>query len=110
MQVESESAWRRIAISAKIENEMADRIRGVAAVTQQIFERLVARDGLVLAKRFQQVIERLFRNIKFADGLFERDKHGMPRIARIAGIEFGLPLVEHCSDACGIADFIAQIV
>src|SRR6185369_11189968 len=99
-----------IAISAEIKNEMTHRIRGVAAVAQQVFKSLKASDRLVLAKRFQQIVEWLLRNIKLVYGLFKRDKNSVPRIAGIAGVEFGLPLVEHLERGVRVADFITQIV
>src|SRR5205085_6319137 len=100
----------RITISAEIEHEMADRIGGVAAVSEQVVEGFVARDGLVLAEGGEQIGELMPRNVEFADGAGEGNKNGMARVAVVAGVEFGFPLIEQLQGGCGTSSFIAEIV
>ena len=100
----------RIAISAEIENEMAHWIRRIAAVAEQIFEGFVARDRLVLAEGFQQVVERLLGISNFRTVSSSATKTGCRGVAGVAGIEFRLPLVEHFERRIGIAHLVAQIV
>ena len=57
-----------VAVAAEVENEMADRIRGVAAVGEYVVESFEAGNCLVLAKGDQQVGEFVLRNVEFADG------------------------------------------
>ena len=67
-----------IAISAEVQHQVADRIRRIAAVAQQIVEGFVAGDRLILPERGQQIREFMLRNFELAHGLGERDKYGMP--------------------------------
>jgi hypothetical protein len=39
-----------VAVSAQVKHQMADRIGGISAVSEQIIKAFVARDSLVLAK------------------------------------------------------------
>ena len=71
-----------IAISAKVEHEMADGIGGVAAVGQQIVESFEASDGLILAEGAEQVGKFVFGNIELANGFGESDEDGMPAECR----------------------------
>ena len=57
-----------VAVSAEIEDQVADGIRGVMAVAEEIVESLVASDGLILAEGGQEIGESLFGNVEFADG------------------------------------------
>ena len=53
----------------------------------------VAGDSLVLAKRRQQIRERLFRNAAGANGFRQSDKHRMPRSTFVARVQFTAPKV-----------------
>ena len=57
-------------------------------------EGLEARDGLVLAEGAKQVRELMLGNVELLDGFGKRDEYWMARSAVVAGVEFGLPLVE----------------
>ena len=50
------------------------------------------------------------RNVKFTDGSGKSNEHGMARSSRVAGVEFGFPLIEQFERCRGIAGFIAEIV
>ena len=99
-----------VAVSAEVEHEMADGIRGVAAIGQDVVESFEAGDGLILAEGDEQVGEFVLGNVEKADGFRERDEDGMLRDAFVAGVEFALPLVEQFERGGGVADFVAQIV
>ncbi len=70
-----------IAVSADIKHKVAHRIRRIPAIAQQIVERFVAADTLILPESGQQIREFMFRNFKLAHGFGERDKYGMPGAA-----------------------------
>ncbi len=53
----------RIAIAAEIQQQMTDGIRGVDAIVQNRGPIGVALDGLVLAKRFEEIGERLAKDV-----------------------------------------------
>ncbi len=90
---------------------MADRIRGVAAVGQDVVEGFEAGDGLILAEGAISRSENSCLGISnCADGFGERNEDGMPRSAVVTGVEFALPLVEQCERSGGVADFVAEIV
>ena len=99
-----------IAISAEIEHEMADGIRGVVAIGQDVVEGFEARDGLILAEGDEQVGEFVLGNVELAHGFSQRHEYWMFRSAFVAGIEFVLPLIEEFERGRGVADFVAQIV
>src|SRR5208337_5076595 len=82
----------RVAIAEQIEHQPSDRIRGVARVTEQIVERVEAFEVHVGAKRRQQILERLARNLEAAHRVGERDKYGMSRGAGVSQIELALPI------------------
>ena len=83
-----------ILITAKVEHKMADRVRGVTAVGQDVVESFEPGDTLILAEGDEEVGEFMLRDRKLFDGLSQGDESGMSRIAVVAGIEFGLPLIE----------------
>jgi len=100
----------RITISAEIKDEMTDRIGGVAAVSEQVVEGFVPCDRLVLAEGGEQIGELMPGNVEFADGAGEGNENGMARIAVVAGVEFGFPLIEQLQGGCGASSFVAKIV
>ena len=97
-----------IAISAEVEDEMADGIRGILAIGQQVVESFEARDGLILAEGDEQVREFVFGNVELADGFGEGDEYGMSRNAFVAGVEFELPLIQKFEGSGGVADLVAR--
>ena len=99
-----------IAVSAEIQHQVAHRIRRIAAVAQQIVERFVAGDALILPERGQQVRKFMLRNFKLAHGLGERDKYGMPGMPVIARISSASHWSSNCKDAAAVAHLVAQIV
>ena len=66
--------------------------------------------GLILAKRDQQVPERLCRNIKGANRWRERDENRMRRPPLVAEVQFPLPPVEQFERARCASDLVSQIV
>src|ERR1035437_8432868 len=56
------------------------RNRGIPAIAQQIVERFVAADTLILPESGQQIREFMFRNFKLAHGFGERDKYRVPGV------------------------------
>ena len=90
-----------IVIAAKVEHEMADGIRGVAAVGEDVVEGFETGDGLVLAEGDEEIGKFVLRDVELFDGLGQGDENGMARVAVVAGIEFGLPLIEQASEAAG---------
>src|SRR5258708_25997573 len=89
---------------------MADRIRRVVAIAEQIVESFVAVHGLVLAKRGQQVGEGLFWDVELAYGRGQGDEYGVARTSLIAGVEFRLPFVEQEERCPAIAGFVSEVV
>ena len=111
MQVASESCWRCfVAISANVEDQAADGIRGVDAVIEHGFPGGIALDDLVLAEGFEQIGEGLLRNIFGKNCFAESDEDGMRGAAVVAGVEFALPPVEQLEGAGGFGNFVAEIV
>src|SRR6266496_1367265 len=55
-----------VSISAQIQHKVTNWIRRIAAVSQQVLERLISRRGLVLAKGGQQIGKFVLRNIELA--------------------------------------------
>src|SRR5205814_3022068 len=100
----------RITVSTKIKDQMADRIRRVAAIAEQIVKRFISGDGLVLTKRLEQICKWLLGNIKCADGFGQSYKYRMPGTTGITCIEFCLPLIQQQKRSARIADFVAQVV
>src|SRR5215472_4218840 len=89
---------------------MADRIRRIVAITENVVYRLEACNGLVLTEGDEQVGERFFRNVAGANRLSERYKYGMARLAAIAGVEFFAPEIEQRERLFTIADLVSQII
>src|SRR6185312_10346604 len=99
-----------VAGAAKVEHQVANRIRRIAAVIEHILESWKACYGLVLPEGLQQIGKRLLRNGKLAHGFRQRNEYGMARMARITSVKFDLPLVEQFERSGGIAHFVAKIV
>ena len=97
-----------IAISAEVEHEMADGIRGVVAIAEHVVECLETCDGLILAERDEQIGKFVLGDFELAHCFGQRDEDGMFRCAVVAGVEFALPLVEQFERGGGVADFVAQ--
>ena len=74
----------RIAISAQVQHQMANRISRVMAVSENIIERLESRDRLILTEGGQQVRELVLGNIELPHGFRQGDEHRMFRSALIA--------------------------
>src|SRR5579863_8672715 len=89
---------------------MADGIRGVTAISQDVVEGFEPGDGLVLAEGAKQVRKFILRDSKFADGFRQRYKHRMARSSAIAGFELCFPLVEERERGGGVANFITEVV
>ena len=89
---------------------MAHGIGRIAAVGEDVVESLEASDGLVLAESDEEIGELVLGDFELPDGLGQGDKNGMARIAVVAGLEFGLPLVEQGQGGRRITDFVAEIV
>src|SRR5580698_2909913 len=89
---------------------MADWIRRVAAVGEHVVECFEASDGLVLAEGAEQVGKFVLWDFELAHGFCERDENRVTRSSRVAGVEFGLPLIEERERGGGVADFVAEIV
>ena len=73
---------------------MAHGICRVVAIGQHLVEGGKASDGLVATEGGQQVGKLVLRNVKLADGLTEGNKDRMSRLARVAPLQFRLPLVQ----------------
>ena len=99
-----------IAIAAKVENEVTDRIRGVVAVGQEVVESFEARDSLILAEGAEQVREFVFWNVEFAHGFGEGNKYRMSSNAFVAGVEFEFPLIQKFEGSGAVADLVTQVV
>ena len=89
---------------------MADRVRGVTAVGQDVVESFETGDSLILAEGDEKVGEFVFWDGKLFDGLGQGHENRVSRIALIAGVEFGQPLIKQCQGGSGVTDFVAQIV
>ena len=74
-----------IAVSAKVEDEVSDGIGGVATVGEEVVERFVSSDGLVLTERREEVGELVLRNAELTNGVGERDEDGMARRSQFTG-------------------------
>src|SRR5437667_6245716 len=83
-----------IPVSAQIQHEVSNRIRRIAAISEQVLERMILGRGLVLAKCGQQIGKFMPRYFEFAHCACERNKYRMARRTSIAGIELGLPFIE----------------
>ena len=112
MQVASESAWRVfIAIAAQSQHQPSHRIRGIAAVFEQLFEIAITRDGLILLERFDQIVEQDLREVRAARRFLSarqipdarRGPHTSPAIRSRHHVKQPQALR-------GVADLIAQIV
>src|ERR1019366_9289394 len=99
-----------VAVSAKVEYEMADRIRGIAAIGQHVVESFEACDSLILAEGAEQVGKLVLGNGELAYGLGQSDEDRMSWSAVVTGVEFALPLIQQFERGGGVADFVAQVV
>ena len=100
----------RVAVAAEVEGKVADRIRGVNAIVEDGVPIGIALDGLILAKSFEEIGERLFRDVFGDDRFAEGDKNCVGGMAFVAGIEFALPPIEEFEGAIWVGDFVAEIV
>src|SRR4051794_27739353 len=89
---------------------MSDRIGGVSAVAQQLLERRVALEKLILLEGIQEIQEWPRRNAKTADGFGEGDHHRMPRRALVAAPQLLAPPAEQLERPRAAAGFIRQVV
>ena len=99
-----------VAVAAQIEHEAANRIRGIAAVTEHVVPGGVARDGLILAKRCKQIGEGLDGNFAGANRGCKRDENGMSGFARIAAAQHDFPILERGESLRVIGNLVGQIV
>ena len=76
------------------EHEAADGVGRVAAVLLQVVPGLVLGDALIHPVRLDQSQERLARKRELVDGRRKRLQHRPRGLARVAGIELPLELVE----------------
>jgi len=86
---------------------MANRIRRIVAVGQHIVEGFKAGDGLVLAEGDEEIGEFVFRDFELLYCFFQSYKNRVTRIAFVACIEFGLPLVEQGQRGGGVSYLVA---
>ena len=70
---------------------MADRIGGIAAIAQQLLERLIALDNLILFEGEQKIEKGLGRNREAADGLLQGHHDRMARLAVITAEQLVAP-------------------
>src|SRR5579864_8877023 len=89
---------------------MADRIRRVTTVGQNVVKGFKASDGLILAESAQEIGEFMFGDIELAHGLGKSHKNRMSRVAVVTGVELTLPLIQQCERGGGITDFVAEVV
>ncbi len=89
---------------------MAYWVGRITAVSQEIIEAFVARDGLVLTEGTQQVREFVLGNFERFHCFRQRNKDRMLGMAVIAGIQFGFPLVEQSQRVPSVSDFVTQII
>ena len=104
--------WRRRAAGALRRDSRRDRApggrrdsRNSRSNRERMSQRGIALDGLVLAKGFEQIGERLLRNVFGANCFAQSDEDRMRRAAVIAGIEFALPPVEELEGAVQSREF-----
>jgi hypothetical protein len=101
---------RGVAITAQAQHQPAHGIRRVAAVVKHLFEIAIAGDGLILFKGFDQIVERLHRQLMPRGGIPQRHENGMLGPARIHGFELAAPPREQAQTFPRVADLVAQIV
>ncbi len=99
-----------VAIAAGVEHEMADRIRRIMTVVENLVHGFEARDRLVLAEGYEQIGERIFGNVADANCFSESYKYRMPGFAAIAGVEFLSPEIEQSQRLLAVPHFVAEIV
>src|SRR5690348_1580180 len=99
-----------VAVAEEIEHEAADRIRGVAAISDDIVPGFVAMNGLVLTKSAKQIAERLDRNFELARGRGKGHQNRMGGRAAEGALDFLVPGIEKLGGAPGVGDFVAKIV
>src|SRR5215467_202075 len=89
---------------------MADRIRRVLAVAEQIGECAITSGHLILTERRQEIRELVPRNLKLPDGFGERNEDGMTGSTVVACNQFPFPLIEQPQRERRISDFVTQVV
>src|SRR5262249_8275326 len=92
----------RVGVAAEAKDEMADGVRGVLAVVEDVSEGRKARDGLVAAEGDEQIGELVLRDAELLDGLAQRNEDGMTGGRGVAGVEFLLPGVEQRERLLGV--------
>ena len=100
----------RIAVAARIEHQLSNRVGGVAAIAQKVIHRCISSDRLILAKSSQQIVEWLLGNIADADRLPQGNKDRVLRLTSIAGIELLLPHIEQSQRLRLAWYFVAKVV
>src|SRR5204863_7718307 len=63
----------RVTVAAGIEHKMTNRVCGILAISQQIFEALISRSSLVLPEGLQQICEWSFGYVAGPDCLCKSD-------------------------------------
>src|SRR5260370_9051396 len=99
-----------VIVAAEVEHKMAYWVGRITAVSQEIIEAFVARDGLVLTEGTQQVREFVLGNFEGFNCFPQRNKDRMLGMALIADIQFGFPLVEQSQRVASVSDFVTQII
>src|SRR3984957_13257575 len=89
---------------------MANGIGRVVAIAEHVVESFEACDGLILPEGSEQIGEFVLRNVELAHSFSERNEDRMFRRTVVAGIEFGLPLIEKGKRGGGVSDFVTEIV
>jgi hypothetical protein len=77
-----------------VEDELSDRIRRQVAVADEVVERLVAGDSLILAVCLDEAEKRLSRQRALANRRPQPPHERVPRRPLVGAVEVGLELVE----------------
>src|SRR5581483_3043731 len=89
---------------------MSHGIGRIAAVSEDVLERLVTAYALVLAKSYQQVSKSLLGDLAGMYGLSQCYKNWMPGGAGITGLQLRFPIVQELERLGGIANLVAKVV
>jgi hypothetical protein len=96
-----------VPISAQSQHQAPHRIRGIAAVLKQRLEIAIARHGLILLKRGDQIVKKPPGQLMPPGRIFERHEHGMRRASRVHAVKLVAPPLEQAQTFGGVADLIA---
>ena len=101
-----------VRVAAQIQHQPSHRIRRIAAVAEQLLPVAIARDGLVLHERADQIGERLAAGCACRSMVAQqRHEHRMARAAlRTCASSSLAPPVEQAQALARVADLVAQIV